>query len=89
MTHRPAPPLIRLYLRSTGFWAITMPWRTAYYLHWPAPAWLIAHEQVHLDQIEKYGAVGFLWRYAIGLIRYGYWAHPMEIAAREAERDHL
>ena len=87
--HRPAPLVLRWWLRATGFQGITMPWRAAYYLHWPAPHRLVAHEQAHIRQIERYGAVGFLWRYAIGLIRHGYWNHPMEIEAREAEYEAL
>ena len=31
MTHRLAPLVIRWWLRATGYAAITMPWRVAYY----------------------------------------------------------
>ena len=82
MTHRPAPLLIRWWLRATGFSAITMPWRVAYYLDWPPPEGLVAHEEVHLAQIERYGALGFTARYLWLLMRHGYEAHPMEIEAR-------
>ncbi len=46
-SHRPAPLVLRWWLRVTGFEGITMPWRTAYYLHWPPPGRLIAHEEAH------------------------------------------
>ena len=82
MTHRPAPLPIRWWLKATGFSAITMPWRVAYYRDWPPPAGLVAHEAVHLEQIERYGAWGFAVRYLWLLMRHGYEAHPMEIEAR-------
>lgn len=83
--HRPAPLPIRWWLRVTGFSAIVMPWSVAYYSNFPPPAWLQRHEQVHLDQIARMGALPFLWRYLIGLIQHGYWNHPMEVEARRAE----
>jgi hypothetical protein len=83
MTHRPAPLVIHWWLRATGFSAITMPWRVAYYATWPPDHGLVAHEEVHLEQIERYGALGFTARYLWLLIRHGYEAHPMEIEARE------
>jgi hypothetical protein len=82
MTHRPAPLVIRWWLRATGFSAITMPWRVAYYRDWPPDRGLVAHEEVHLEQIERYGALGFTARYLWLLMRHGYEAHPMEIEAR-------
>jgi hypothetical protein len=60
-----------------------MPWRVAYYLDWPPPEGLVAHEAVHLEQIERYGAWGFSARNLWCLARYGYWRHPMEVEARE------
>ena len=83
MTHRPAPLVIRWWLRVTGFAAITMPWRVAYYLSWPPDHRLVAHEEVHLAQIERYGPWGFAARYLWWLARYGYWRHPMEVEARD------
>ena len=63
--HRPAPLLIRLYLRATGFRAITMPWGAAYYWPWPADSGLIAHEQAHLDQLARLVRCGS-WRAIFG-----------------------
>ena len=81
--HRPAPLLIRWYLRATGYCGITMPWRRAYYWPWPADRGLVAHEQVHLDQLARLGPVRFVARYLWLLLRHGYEAHPMEREARE------
>lgn len=82
MPHRPAPLPIRWWLRATGFSAITMPWRACYYLDWPPPDGLIAHEEIHLEQIQRHGPLGFAARYLWLLMRHGYEAHPMEIEAR-------
>lgn len=81
--HRPAPLPIRLWLRATGFKGITMPWGRAYYWPWPADPGLIAHEQVHLDQLARLGPLRFVARYLWLLLRHGYERHPMEVEARE------
>lgn len=81
--HRIAPLPIRLYLRATGYRGITMPWGRAYYWPWPPPDGLIAHEQVHLDQLRRLGPARFVARYLWLLARHGYERHPMEIEARE------
>ena len=81
--HRPAPLLIRLYLRVTGFRGITMPWHRAYYWPWPPSDGLIEHEQVHLDQLRRLGSLRFVARYLWLLARHGYEAHPMEVEARQ------
>jgi hypothetical protein len=81
--HCPAPAPLRWYLRVTGYQAITMPWSVAYYLSWPPSPGLIAHETVHLDQIDRYGPIGFTLRYLWQLARFGYERHPMELEARE------
>ena len=41
------------------------------------------HESVHWDQYKRMGAIKFYIVYLWGMVRYGYWAHPMEIEARE------
>lgn len=81
--HRPAPAVLRWYLRRTGFAAITAPWGAAYYLCWPPPPGLAAHESVHLDQIRRLGAVRFTLVYLWQLARFGYERHPLEVEARE------
>lgn len=81
--HRPAPLVIRWWLRATGFAAITMPWSRAYYWPWPPADGLVAHEQAHLDQIARLGPWRFTVQYLCLLARHGYEQHPMEIEARE------
>lgn len=69
----------RLLLHTTGAAAIAMPWRTVYvlapYLHDEA---LLAHEAVHLEQIEREGPIWFSVRYLWWLARYGYRENPYE-----------
>lgn len=47
------------------------------------PYW-VAHEMEHIRQFEEHGKLGFLRRYLVGWMRYGYYNIPFEIAAREA-----
>lgn len=72
------------WLRAAGFAGITMPWGRIYLVperFYETP--LRAHELIHLQQIERFGAVGFSARYLWWLARYGYERHPLEIEARE------
>jgi len=48
---------------------------------------LIAHELKHVDQLRELGLVRYWWAYLRLLRRYGYEAHPMEVAARAVERE--
>jgi len=48
---------------------------------------LLGHELAHVDQWRRYGAARFLWRYVAGLVRRGYWRHPLEVEARAAAHD--
>lgn len=80
----PARGPILWFLRSAGYGGVTMPWGRAYLV--PSRLYdvaLRAHEAIHLEQIARYGALGFAARYAWGLLRYGYERHPLEIEARE------
>lgn len=47
------------------------------------PYW-VAHEMEHIRQFEEHGTLGFLGRYLLGWVRYGYYNIPFEVAAREA-----
>jgi hypothetical protein len=78
-----ATGLILWFLLKSGALAVTMPWKTIYcrpgcegYLD------LLAHEQVHVKQIERDGP--WLWAIKIFwyLLRYGYKNSPYEIEAR-------
>lgn len=83
--HRPAPRPIRWLLYWLDAGGIVMPWSVAYYYHYPPSLWLRRHEEMHLRQIERYGAVGFVARYLWLLARHGYHDHPLEIEARACE----
>jgi hypothetical protein len=43
----------------------------------------MSHEEVHLEQIRRYGGVGFTVRYLWWLFLHGYENHPLEIEARQ------
>jgi len=82
----------RWFLKGAGFRAITMPWKSIYVLaeYWHVEQ-LRRHELVHIEQIERCGAVRFSVLYLWYLLRYGYWNNPYEREAYtrtgEAERE--
>lgn len=81
----------RWFLEGAGYSAITMPWRTIYVLreHWEV-AELRRHELVHIEQIERDGAIKFTVLYLWYLARYGYRKNPYEIEAyARQDEDHL
>ena len=39
---------------------------------------ILIHECVHAAQYERYGIVGFIWRYLVQCLRYGYISAPFE-----------
>ena len=81
----PAAGVIALFLRLTGAWAVTMPWKTVYCLpQYQNNADLWAHEMVHIKQIERDGAVLWTLKVFWYLLRYGYKNSPYEIEARKA-----
>lgn len=86
MTPRPAPHIIRWFLRTTGFAGICLPPVGIFILaeHLTSQR-LIRHEQQHWRQWQRMGAIGFYAAYLWGLLRYGYRNHPMEQEARVAE----
>lgn len=43
----------------------------------------VAHELVHVEQIERHGFVKFYLKYFFYLLRYGYKKNPFEVEARE------
>jgi len=70
-------------------WAITFG-QTAYYSVSKEeveknPGWMV-HENKHKEQYKRYGFFGFLIRYIIYSIRYGY-DNPLEIEAFQAQID--
>lgn len=78
----PARGLLARFLRRHGFAAVTMPWRRVYVLdEYCDRQDIIAHERVHLDQIERDGAIKFTVLYLWYLALYGYMKNPYEIEA--------
>ncbi len=76
------------FLDRYGFAAITMPWGVVWVLfEFRRHRGVIAHEQAHLNQIERYGALGFIVAYFWQLFIYGYEHSPFEVEARAAEPD--
>lgn len=47
---------------------------------------LIRHERKHLEQWESYWLIGFLPVYFWQYKKYGYWNMPLEVEARNAEK---
>lgn len=87
MTPRPAPHVIRWFLRTFGYGGITLPLLGIFILAERInEERLIKHELAHWAQYERMGFFRFTWAYLTGLIRHGYWNHPMEIEARKAEQ---
>jgi hypothetical protein len=87
MTPRPAPHVIRWFLRATGYGGITLPpfgiFILAERINETA---LVRHEQAHWQQAQRMGVVRFYAAYIWYTIRHGYRNNPMEVEAREAER---
>ena len=61
-----------------------MPWRTIYLLpEFSTKADLIAHELVHIEQMDRDGTLRFCVQYLWWLHKFGYWDHPYENEANE------
>jgi len=86
MTPRPAPHVIRWFLRATGFAGITLPPLAIFILAERInEERLVRHEQAHWQQYERMGALKFYVTYIWYTIRHGYYNNPMEVEARAAE----
>ena len=86
MTPRPAPHIVRWFLRRTGYAGICLPPAGIYILaeHLYSDR-LTRHEQAHWRQWQRMGTIRFYAAYLLGLVRYGYQNHPLELEARAAE----
>ena len=86
MTPRPAPHIIRWFLRTSGFAGMVLPPVSIFILAERIHSQrLIRHEQAHWRQWQRMGTVRFYATYIWLWLRHGYRNHPMEIEAREAE----
>ena len=85
MTPRPAPHIVRWFLRTFGFGGVTLPplgiFILAERINEDA---LVRHEQVHWAQYQRMGIVRFYATYIYQVLRYGYHNAPMEVEARQA-----
>ena len=79
----PAPRIILWLLRRLNKWAVTLPWGTIYCVpeQLDNPK-LLKHEQVHLEQIKRDGAVTWMLKTWYYYAKYGYQMSPYEIDAR-------
>jgi hypothetical protein len=72
----------RWFLNRLGCMGITMPWKRIYILsEHQFNESLRRHELVHIDQIDREGAVRFSVKYLWWLLVLGYWENPFEIEA--------
>lgn len=86
MNPRPAPHVIRWFLRTFGYGGITLPpWGVFILAERINETALIRHEQAHWQQYERMGALRFYVAYIWFTIRHGYWNNPLEVEARAAE----
>jgi hypothetical protein len=74
-----AQGLTRKIMYRIGLAGLAMPWRTIYLLEeFKDKADLIAHEMVHIEQINRDGPFIFSVKYLYWLVRVGYWENPYE-----------
>jgi len=86
VTPRPAPHLIRWFLRRTGYAGICLaPWGIFILAEHMYSDRLIRHEQAHWRQWQRMGTVRYYATYIWQVLRHGYRNAPMEIEARAAE----
>lgn len=74
--------LIEFILRRTGFGGITLPWGVFILRERLRDHALIAHERVHVEQIQRMGILRFYLTYVWQWLRYGYQDMPLEKEAR-------
>ena len=80
---KPAPHIIRWFLKTFGYGGITRPPFGIYILaERMGEEELVRHEQVHWSQYERMGMVMFYVTYLWYNLRYGYHNNPMERQAR-------
>jgi hypothetical protein len=83
---KPAPHIVRWFLKTFGYGGVTIP---------PLGIYILAeridenrlrrHESMHWQQYLRMGMLKFYAVYFWYNVRYGYYMNPMEIEARDAE----
>ena len=76
---------IQILFKFSSFDAWTCPCGIVYYRNHEVmeDLELVNHEDIHLNQIKKDGAIKFSIKYAYYSLRYGYINNPYEIEARK------
>lgn len=74
------PFLVPFWAKAQVLFPRTIFWRKSF----PFGENLLAHELMHVRQIERYGLFRYWFRYLRLLIKHGYDNHPMEVEARSA-----
>lgn len=83
MKVKEAKGLFKLFLSTFDYGAITMPWQTVYVRSDRLnDSGLILHESIHIEQMQREGAIAFTVKYLWYSLKYGYWNNPYEIEAR-------
>ena len=86
MTPKTATGLILWYMNLFGFKGLATPWKQIYMVAGYEDAdWLLRHERMHLEQMERDGWLWFHLKYIFWSIQHGYWDNPYEREARAAE----
>lgn len=81
------PPLIiKMWMDYHRYTGLATPWNTIYFRNkiYYTPR-LLAHEEMHIEQMKRDGKLKFLVKYVYYWCKVGYWDNPYEIEAREAE----
>ena len=79
-----ASGLILWFLKSNKVLAVTAPWSIVYCTPGSEnDVTLLAHETVHLKQIEQEGPIVWTIKVFWYLLRYGYYNSPYEVEAKQ------
>ena len=83
------PFFIRWYMDLLGYDGLATTWNTVYLRDESmfSDKKLIAHEEKHIEQMERDGKFWYLIKYHYYWIKYGYKNNPYEIEARNAHVD--
>lgn len=90
MTPKTATGPILWYMNLFGFKGLATPWKQIYMAPGFEDAeWLLRHERMHLEQMERDGWAGFHLKYLWYTLQYGYWDNPYEVEARAQEAKYV
>lgn len=85
---RQAGPINTYILKRFGYAGICWPWRRIYLLpEYMGHEKLIAHEMIHIEQIDRHGPVWFTVLYLWYHFKHGYKGNKFEIEAYRRSHD--